>query len=66
MAGNTPRLPEQFEAEQHGENFDVSELLSEAAGSHSPFGDIEFPVPYETLSYVHPSPESRPRMADGR
>lgn len=66
MAGSTPRLPEQFVAERKNDDFDVSELLSDAAGAHSPFGDLEFPVPFDLLSYTHPSPENRPHMADGR
>ena len=66
MAGNMPRLPEQFEADQHDNDFTVSELMSDAAGSHSPFGDVEFPVPYQTLTYYHPAPGERPNLADGR
>lgn len=65
MAGTTPRVPEQFKAENSHDDFDVSELLSNAAGAHSPFGELEYPVPHETLTYTHPGPESRPRMADG-
>lgn len=66
MAGTTSRLPEHFEAKSPEEDFGVSELLSNAAGSPSPFGDTEYPVPHETLAYTHPSPENRPRMVDGR
>jgi hypothetical protein len=69
MAGTTPRLPEQFRRdrdEDHLVDFTVSELMSDAAGSHSPFGDIEFPVPAETLIYQHPRPEDRPHLTDGR
>lgn len=32
----------------------VTELIAEDAGALSPFGDAEFPVPAEKLSYVHP------------
>ncbi len=66
MASNTPRLPEQFRDDTHLVEFQVSELISEAAGAHSPYGDIEFPVPPETLFYVHPGAEHRPHLADGR
>ena len=66
MAGTTPRLPEQFRAEQHDNDFQVSELVSEAAGAHSPFGDIEYPVPARTLTYHHPRPQDRPHLAEGR
>ena len=66
MAGTAPRLPEQFHPrESHTVDFQVSELMSDAAGSHSPFGDTEFPVPTETLQYVHPTSENRPNLADG-
>ncbi len=65
MAGSTPRLPEQFQAERPGQDFDVSELLSNAAGAHSPFGDTELPVPPHTLSYEHPTPDTRPHLAGG-
>jgi succinate dehydrogenase / fumarate reductase iron-sulfur subunit len=44
--------------------FHVSELAAENAGSMSPFGDdIEFPLPPETLGYVHPGPAERPNLA---
>ena len=65
MAGTTPRLPEQFRAEQHDNDFQVSELVSEAAGAHSPFGDVEFPVPPSQLFYEHPGPADRPNLAAG-
>ncbi|WP_018351832.1 hypothetical protein [Longispora albida] len=33
----------------------VNELLFDKAGAPSPFGDdLEFPLPVESLSYVHP------------
>ncbi|HSY16662.1 MAG TPA: hypothetical protein VK816_11800 [Jatrophihabitantaceae bacterium] len=44
--------------------YHVSELIAEAAGSMSPFGeDVEFPLPYETLGYVHPGRAERPNLA---
>lgn len=68
MAATAPRLPEQFRIknEHLDEDFLVSELASDAAGAHSPFGDIEFPVPADTLFYKHPTPAERPALADGR
>jgi hypothetical protein len=44
----------------------VSELVSDAAGAHSPFGDTEFPQPVDQLSYKHPTRAERPHLADGR
>ena len=42
----------------------VNELLSNKAGSQSPFGDdITFPLPVELLHYAHPGPENRPYLA---
>ena len=42
----------------------VNELLSNKAGSQSPFGDdITFPLPVEKLHYHHPGPENRPYLA---
>ncbi|HEU5267885.1 MAG TPA: hypothetical protein VFU35_14345 [Jatrophihabitans sp.] len=66
MAGTAPRLPEQFQSPSHVVDFQVSELVSDAAGSHSPFGDVAFPEPVEKLWYEHPRPEDRPHLADGR
>lgn len=67
MAGTAPRLPETFRDNSNDiENFNVSELVSDAAGAHSPYGDIEFPVPVETLFYKHPTSADRPHLADGR
>jgi hypothetical protein len=70
MAGTSPRLPEQFRNgardDDHVVDFTVSELVSDAAGSHSPFGDLEFPVPVDALMYQHPRPEDRPRLPEGR
>lgn len=66
MAGTPPRLPEQFRSDSHLVEFDVSELVSEAAGAHSPFGDADYPVPAESLFYEHPTAADRPNLADGR
>jgi hypothetical protein len=66
MAGTAPRLPEQHRGESYLVDFNVSELVSDAAGAHSPFGSTEFPVPPQTLVYHHPGPENRPHLADGR
>ena len=51
MAGTAPRLPEQFRSASYAIDFNVSELVSDAAGAHSPFGDLEFPQPVEKLAY---------------
>jgi hypothetical protein len=66
MAGTAPRLPEQFRNDSHRIDFTVSELVSDAAGAHSPFGDAQFPLPVEQLFYKHPKPEERPHLANGR
>jgi hypothetical protein len=66
MAGTAPRLPEQFRSASHAVDFQVSELISDAAGAHSPFGDTEFPMPVEKLTYQHAVPAERPHLADGR
>ncbi|MBE7187532.1 hypothetical protein [Jatrophihabitans endophyticus] len=64
MAGTTPRLPEQFRTEHNHDDFQVSELVSEAAGAHSPFGDTQFPLPYTALNYEHPTPDGRPNQPE--
>jgi hypothetical protein len=66
MAGTAPRLPEQFRSAPENIDFVVSELVSDAAGAHSPFGDLEFPMPVGRLLYKHPRREERPHLADGR
>jgi len=66
MAGTAPRLPEQFRSASQPIDFTVSELVSDAAGAHSPFGDTEFPLPVERLFYKHPVRTERPHLADGR
>jgi hypothetical protein len=48
--GLDPRWP----AESYDGGHPVSELASDRQGSLSPFGEDEFPVPAETLPYVHP------------
>lgn len=45
------------------EEFDVSELAAPTAGSSSPFGDVEFPLPVEATGYVHPGRRDRPNLA---
>jgi hypothetical protein len=66
MAGTAPRLPELFRTAPEHPDFQVSELVSEAAGAHSPFGDVEFPLPIDKLLYKHPSATERPALAEGR
>ena len=42
----------------------VTELAAERPGPLSPFGeDVEFPLPADKVSYVHPAEEDRPRLA---
>jgi len=63
--------PQQRPSVQSAESWDdlypvhpVNELLSNKAGSQSPFGDdITFPLPVESLYYHHPGPENRPYLA---
>lgn len=66
LAGTAPRLPEQFRSPDPDMDFNVSELVSDAAGAHSPFGDTQFPLPAEELTYKHPRRADRPHLADGR
>jgi len=66
MAGTAPRLPEQFRTTSEQADFVVSELVSDAAGAHSPFGDLEFPLPVDKLLYAHPTRQERPALAEGR
>lgn len=66
MAGIAPRTPEQFRDTSHEIDFNVSELVSDAAGAHSPFGELEFPLPASQLRYSHPSKAERPKLAGGR
>jgi hypothetical protein len=42
----------------------ISEFAAERPGPLSPFGeDVEFPLPAAEVTYVHPSPEDRPKQA---
>jgi hypothetical protein len=66
MAGTAPRLPEQFRTAAHPIDFTVSELASDAAGAHSPYGDTVLPMPFAQLRYQHPTAAERPRLAGGR
>lgn len=66
MAGTAPRLPEQFRGSARVVDFTVSELVSDASGAHSPYGNLMFPLPVEKLRYTHPKPEERPHLAEGR
>jgi succinate dehydrogenase / fumarate reductase, iron-sulfur subunit len=66
MASTAPRLPEQFRAGVDTD-FHVDELAADMAGALSPFGpDVEFPLPLDQITYVHPGPADRPNLADGR
>lgn len=63
MAGNDQRssLQPQTQWQDSYAEHPVNELLSDKAGSQSPFGDdVIFPLPVEELFYDHPGPESRP------
>lgn len=69
MAGTSPRPPEQYyHYEQPAiQDFHVNELAADQAGGLSPFGpETEFPLPIDKITYTHPGPEARPRLADGR
>jgi hypothetical protein len=66
MAGTMPRRPEQFVIDPLPIDFTVSELVSDAAGAHSPFGDTEFPLPVGKLFYKHPTRDHRPHLAGDR
>jgi hypothetical protein len=66
MAGTAPRPPEQFRSASSPIDFSVSELVSDAAGAHSPYGDTQFPLPLEKIFYRHPGRAERPHLADGR
>jgi hypothetical protein len=65
---STPRLPERTRARiVPSDDFQVSEVASDVAGSLSPFGpDIDLPLPLDRLRYRHPGPDARPHLADGR
>ena len=68
MAGVTPRPHEQYyHREEQVIDFNVNELAADQAGGLSPFGaDVEFPLPLDKITYVHPTPANRPNLADGR
>lgn len=60
---NRPQQPAQSWDDLYPEH-PVNELLSNKAGSQSPFGDdISFPLPVESLFYSHPGPDNRPHLA---
>ncbi|WP_295628540.1 hypothetical protein [uncultured Corynebacterium sp.] len=46
-----PGWPKGLEPGEHP----VTEIVARHAGADSPYGDITFPVPAETLDYVHPT-----------
>jgi hypothetical protein len=59
-----PALPAQFRTGSDvDDEFVVSELASENAGAHSPFGDIKLPMPVGSFFYTHPGPDDRPNLA---
>lgn len=60
---NSPALTQ----EAHLTDFHVNELAADKAGAMSPFGpDLVFPLALDQIRYIHPSPEDRPHLADGR
>lgn len=70
MAGTSPRPPEQFYYREPQQteltDFRVNELAADQAGGLSPYGpDRQFPLPLDRILYTHPSPDDRPRLADG-
>ena len=58
-------LPEPYRVGiEQPSDFRVDELAGDLAGSFSPFGqDVEFPLPLDKISYVHPGPADRPNLA---
>jgi hypothetical protein len=40
--------------EVNGDEHAVSELATDRTGALSPFGELTFPLPAETLPYTHP------------
>jgi len=67
MASTAPQQRPQSQPAQTWEEtypeHPVNELLSNKAGSQSPFGDdVTFPLPLESLHYHHPGPENRPHL----
>jgi hypothetical protein len=69
MTSPESNLPEPYVSQRHVTSpvvaeFHVSELAAENAGAMSPFGDdLEFPLPVESLGYIHPGPKDRPHLA---
>jgi len=60
---NSPALTEVA----HVGDFHVNELASDKAGAMSPFGpELVFPLALDQIRYIHPGPEDRPHLADGR
>lgn len=60
---NSPALTQEVQVV----DFHVNELAADKAGAMSPFGpELIFPLPLDQIRYVHPSPEDRPHLADGR
>lgn len=51
------RIDPQWPGGESGHDHPVSELAADRQGSLSPYGDEEFPVPADTLPYVHPVTE---------
>jgi hypothetical protein len=48
------RIDPKWPVDETGHDHPVSELAADRQGSLSPYGDENFPVPAETLPYVHP------------
>jgi succinate dehydrogenase / fumarate reductase iron-sulfur subunit len=65
MTESAPNLPELLPtSEPESIHSYISEFAAINAGSMSPFGDdVEFPLPVSHLSYRHPGPADRPRLA---
>lgn len=51
------RIDPKWPGGENGHDHPVSELAADRQGSLSPYGDEEFPVPADTLPYVHPVTE---------
>lgn len=64
MPGAMPRVPDLYDPMRDvSATFHVSELAADNPGAHSPFGDVQFPLPLERLNYQHPTRAERPRLA---
>lgn len=55
--------PDRRPDDEQDDEFHVSELVSPTAGSSSPFGELEFPLPVAATGYVHPGRRERPNLA---